>query len=616
MRFWHRVVVSSFSLLFLISLISAQVPPKREFRGAWIATVSNLDWPGSPTGDPPTQRAQLVSVLDGLKSVGINAVVFQVRPACDAFYFSLIEPWSYWLTGQQGRAPTSPFDPLDFAILEAHKRGMELHAWFNPYRAEVKVGSYPLALNHIVVTHPDLTKDYPIYSGSVPSRKLTGYLRILNPGLPEVRNYVTSVIMDVVRRYDIDGVHFDDYFYPYPTTDSLSRIVPFADSDTYFQHNPKGLSLGDWRRDNVNALIKMISDSIRTVKPGVKFGISPFGIWKSGVPSGISGLSAYDEIYCDAVKWVDSLWIDYITPQLYWPFGGGQDFGKLMPWWSSVRNGRHFYPGQAAYRISDGNWGPSELPNQIRLNRSNTYAQGSVFFRATYGVTNNPKGFADSLKTDLYKYPALRPIMSWKDTITPYNPTSLAITKFASSAVITWTAPPAAPDGGLAEQYVVYRSTSLPILTDDARNIISLQASASFAETTLPPDVVTYYYGVTALDRLQNESRLSNIMGLTASGVVGVEERSLVASSFRVYQNYPNPFNATTIIAFHLPAEQKVSLRVYDLLGRELRVLADGMLGAGDHHYQFDGSGLASGVYIYRLIAGSYIESRKMQLVK
>jgi uncharacterized lipoprotein YddW (UPF0748 family) len=589
-------VLFVFALLTSTSWTLAQAPPKREFRGAWIATVSNLDWPTHAGDLPSTQRAQLSSVLDGLQYRGINAVIFQVRPACDAFYPSLIEPWSYWLTGVQGADPVTPFDPLQFAIDEAHKRGIELHAWFNPYRAEVKVGQFPLAANHVVNQHPDWVLTF-------------GTLRTLDPGIPEVRKYVVSVIMDVVRRYEIDGIHWDDYFYPYSG-------IANEDSASWRLFNRGFANKADWRRDNVNLLVKTVHDSLMAVKPDVKFGISPFGIWKNGIPSGITGMSSYDDIYCDPVTWLSQQWVDYITPQLYWPFGGSQDYARLMPWWSSVKNGRHFYPGQAPYRITDGNWGASEVPNQIRLNRTNSLAQGSVFFRATYGVTNNPKGFADSLKTNLYKYPALRPTMSWKETIPPNNPQTLTIAKFSSSAILSWKAPPIASDGGVAEQYVVYRSATLPINIDDARNIVSLQSSTSYAESSLPAAGATYYYGVTALDRLQNESGLSNVMGLTSSGVVGVEEQTAVISEFKLYQNFPNPFNPSTVIGFHVPNEQYVSLRIFDMLGREVRVVAEGMFSAGDHRFQFDGTGLSSGVYIYRIVAGKHVESRKMQLLK
>jgi uncharacterized lipoprotein YddW (UPF0748 family) len=582
--------------LFLFTITEAQLPPKREFRAAWIATVTNLDWPSTRGADPNTQRAQLVSILDGLKSAGINAVVFQIRPECDAFYPSLIEPWSYWLTGQQGKAPSSPFDPLQFALDEAHKRGMEIHAWFNPYRAERVAGNYPLAANHVTVLHPDWVIQMGTY-------------RFLNPGMKVVRDYVSSVISDVVRRYDIEGAHMDDYFYQ----DNIST----QDTAT-FRAEPRGFTnIGDWRRDNVNSLLKQINDSIKAIKPNVKWGISPRGIWKNGVPSGIIGSDNYSAIFCDAVAWLQGKYIDYIAPQLYWPFGGSQDYGKLMPWWSSQKNGRHLYIGQGSYRIVDGsNWGASEVPRQMRLNRTSSYAEGSIFFRAKLGLLDNPKGLVDSMVNDLYKYPALRPIMSWKDTIPPNVPGPLAVTRLATYDSVSWAIPPAAIDGGVAEQYVVYRSTSLPIAVEDPRNIVSIQTGASYREVSKPLAGVTYFYGVTALDHMQNESRLSNIMGLNAGGIVGVDDRPAIARNFSLYQNYPNPFNPTTVISFQLALEQHITLRVYDILGREVRVLVDGMLSAGNHSVQFDGSGFASGVYVYRIVAGERVESRKMQLIK
>ncbi len=587
-------------LAVMPDLSLAQIPPKREFRAAWIATVLNLDWPSTRGGDPQTQRNQLITILDGLKSAGINAVIFQIRSECDAMYPSNIEPWSYWLTGQQGSAPVVPFDPLQFAIQEAHARGMEIHAWFNPYRAERQVGNYPLAPNHVINTNPGWILTF-------------GSLKMLNPGMSAVRNYIARVIGDVVRKYpEIDGVHFDDYFYPY------SPKITTEDQAT-FAAEPRGFTdINMWRRDNVNIFVKQVYDTILAINPRVKFGISPFGIWKSGTPQGIVGLSAYDDIFCDALAWLQQRTIDYLTPQLYWPFGGGQDYGKLMPWWASVvsSSGRHFYPGHAAYRIIDGNWNASEVPNQIRMNRNTAGTLGSVFFRARYGVTNNPKGFADSLRNDLYKYPALRPIMPWKETTPPNSPSALTITKFSSSAIVSWSAPTVASDGEIASQYVVYRSSSLPINYNDPRLIVSIQTTTSYAESTLPPTGVTHYYAVTALDRLQNESQPSNIMGLNASGVVGIEQQVSPPIAFRLNQNFPNPFNPTTLISFRIPKEENVTLVVYDLLGREVRVLVDGIKSAGDHQVLFDASGLPTGVYIYRLRAGEFVESRKMQLVR
>jgi hypothetical protein len=472
---------------------------------------------------------------------------------------------------------------------------MELHAWFNPYRAERVAGNYPLDPRHVTVMHPDWVIQMGTY-------------RFLNPGMKAVRDYVAMVISDVVRRYDVEAAHMDDYFYQ----DGIST----EDTATFRKESRGITNIGDWRRDNVNLLLKQINDSIKAIKPNVKWGISPRGIWRTGVPSGIIGSDNYSVIFCDAVAWLQGKYIDYIAPQLYWPFGGNQDYGKLLPWWSSQRNGRHLYVGQASYRIVDGsNWGASEIPNQIRLNRRNSNAEGSIFFRAKLGVIDNPKGLVDSLRNDLYKYPALRPVMSWKDTVAPGTPLALTVSMLGSSATVTWSAPPTASDGGVAEQYVLYRSTSLPVNLDDPRNIASIQTSTSFTETSVPASGMTYYYGVTALDHMQNESRLSSIMGFSSGGVVGIEEHPKIASGFSLYQNYPNPFNPVTVISFQLPSEQYVSLRVYDVLGREVRNLTEGVLSAGTHNVQFDGSGMASGVYIYRIVAGQSVVSRKMQLL-
>ncbi|HMB92728.1 MAG TPA: family 10 glycosylhydrolase, partial [Rhodothermales bacterium] len=289
-------------LLFAVILLnvvapsaSAQPEPlaKYEFRGAWIATVINLDWPNSPTSSTQAQQAQLITMLDELKESGINAVLFQVRSEADAMYASEIEPWSYWLTGEQGVAPDPFYDPLAFAIEEAHKRGMELHAWFNPYRA-VRGSGYPNAPSHVSVEHPEWILTL-------------GGLQVLDPGLPDVRDHNARVIADVARRYDIDGVHFDDYFYPYPPNQITNE-----DDATFAAHNRGFTNRGAWRRDNVNLFVAQVYDSLQVIRPSASFGISPFGIWKNGVPSGITGLDAYNVIYGDAVAWLDAQIIDYV----------------------------------------------------------------------------------------------------------------------------------------------------------------------------------------------------------------------------------------------------------------------------------------------------------------
>ena len=438
--------------------------PKREFRGAWIATVLNLDWPSSNSLSTDKQKQELLNILDGLKEAGINAVIFQIRSECDAMYASNIEPWSYWLTGEQGKAPNPYYDPLEFVVNEAHKRGMELHAWLNPYRAVRSVGNYSNSPMHVSQQHSDWVLQF-------------GGLKILDPGLPDVRNFVTSVIMDVVRRYDIDGIHFDDYFY--------QSGITTEDASTFQNYSRGFTNIGEWRRDNVNLLVKEIYDSIHVVKPYVKFGISPPGMWKAGNPPGICGYYGYTDIYADGIHWLQSHTIDYLAPQIYRAIGssincGSTDYKLIMNWWSTHTFERHLYIGQGAYRISE--WSASELPNQIRLNRNNLNVQGGILFRTTFGILDNPVGFLDSLNTDLYNHPALIPTMNWKDTISPNPPLNLAFGKIGSTgrSGLTWDLPVTASDGDSASRYVVYHfNTPAPQQSDydNAENIYNVEGS-------------------------------------------------------------------------------------------------------------------------------------------
>ncbi len=494
-------ITTAILILLITDLFSQSVSPKREFRAAWLATVVNLDWPSSRTLSTANQKLELTKLLDSLQLYGVNTVIFQIRTECDALYNSAIDPWSYWLTNSQGTPPSPFYDPLEFAVSEAHKRGMELHAWFNPYRAERVVGNYPKASNHVTVLHPDWVIQISTF-------------KFLNPGLPSVRNYVSSVIYDVVNRYDIDGVHFDDYFYPYP-----SNQITNQDSLTFIQYPNGFTNIGDWRRNNVNVLIKQVNDTIQSIKRWVKFGISPFGIWKNGVPPGITGLDAYSTIYCDAMAWLKAHSIDYLTPQLYWKFGGSQDYAKLQPWWadSAAFYGRHYYPGHALYNVdpSGANWSASEIPNQIRFDRANPKVQGGVFFRAK-SYTANYKGVTDSLKNNLYKYKALLPIMSWKDTIPPNPPKYLRYENLTGNQIkLIWDLPQTAVDGDTASRYVVYRFNSSNIQSSDLNNpinILNIIGSKEYIPPIPPNPTGVYYYVVTSLDRNYNESSISNVL--------------------------------------------------------------------------------------------------------
>ena len=578
-------------LPWIAAVAQTSPPPKHEFRGAWIATVINLDWPirGATTAQ---QKNLLIQMLDRLKDAGINAVFFQVRSECDAMYDSPIEPWSYWLTGQQGRAPDPWYDPLGFAVEEAHKRGMELHAWFNPYRA-YRGSGYTNSPRHVVQTHPEWTLRF-------------GNLRILDPGRAAVRDYVTSVVMDVVRRYDIDGVHFDDYFYPYPPNQ-----VTTQDAATFAEESRGFTSLFDWRRDNVNIFVAQVADSIRAVKPAVKFGISPFGIWKNGVPLGIRGLDAYNVIYADPTAWVEAGSVDYLVPQLYWPFGGAQDYAKLAPWWAEQIRDRHLYIGQALYRadsrtFSGTLFAKDEIPEQVRFNRGYLGIQGNVFFRAR-NLTHFPsQGIVEVLKTDLYRHPALTPPMAWKmDEALPV-PESVRLEWTADTELtLSWD-----PVEG-ARRYAVYRTRSetLPDLvaaSRDAGNLVSLTGETALTDR---PGIASdpYYYFVQAVGANSAESGPSE-----AASAVGratsVETRERVARALAA--SYPNPFRSGTEIVFALDTTAPVTLRIFNQLGQLVRTLADGKVsGPGTLGYEWDGTDsggaqVASGMYFFVLDTG------------
>ena len=507
-----RVVIDCRMRWLILALVvvgaqtaSSQSSPKREFRGVWIATVYNLDWPSSRIMDVESKKLEFASMLDELKSAGINAVLFQVRPECDAFYASPYEPWSYWLTGTQGQTPLPFFDPLEFAVAEAHKRGMELHAWLNPYRSVSSVGLYAAAENHASVVHPEWHFDF-------------GTFKILDPGLPKVRDYVTTIVQDIVQRYDVDGIHFDDYFYPYPPNHMEANGTNNSMDDTSFAADPRGFaSKADWRRDNVNLLIKMVRDTIQATKPFVKFGISPFGIWKPGVPAGISGLDADSTIYLDAMAWLNAQTVDYLAPQLYWKIGGSQDYSKLMPWWadSVAADQRHLYTGHS---LAGSGYTSAELPNQVSLNRGNAKVQGSVFFRARL-LIDNTLNLKEQLRTNVFRVPSLLPVMAWKDTVPPNNPVNIAYqVDSVNKPLLTWNGPAAAPDGDTAARYAVYRFSSFPIQQSDIDNSANLIAVQGINRAVPPNSNSTgpHYYAVTALDRNSNEGILSSVVSVPA----------------------------------------------------------------------------------------------------
>ena len=380
---------------------SASASPKYEFRAAWVASVDNIDWPSKKGLPVDSQKAEFIRLADMHKSNGMNALIVQIRPSTDAFYPSPYEPWSEWLNGVQGKPPFPYYDPLQFMITETHKRGMEFHAWCNPYRAEFIVGKSSIAPTHISRIHPEWFLEY-------------GGKRYFDPGNKDVQLFVENVIRDIVARYEVDAIHFDDYFYPY-------RIAgkEFPDNSSYERYGGN-MSKDDWRRSNVDSIILMLSRSIKEIKPTCKFGISPFGVWRnvSKDPEGsntTAGQTNYDDLYADILLWLKNGWIDYVAPQLYWEFGHkAAPYEVLLEWWSKHTYGRHCYIGLGIYKAGSNQiWkDPTLIPRQIEAMRSLPNIQGQVYF-SSKSFVSNPNGWSDSLRNVYYKEPALIPPMEW-----------------------------------------------------------------------------------------------------------------------------------------------------------------------------------------------------------
>lgn len=420
-------------LLFLIFIFSveagttnsiapASIPPKvaREFRSAWIAVVSNIDWPSRPGLTTEQQKSELRALIQKAADLRLNAIFFQVRPSCDAVYSSTIEPWSEFLTGEMGKAPAPFFDPLQFAIAEAHARGLELHAWFNPYRAGF-VGSKTVSPKHIRRTHPKLVRSYGKYFW-------------LDPADAAVQNHTARVILDVVRRYDIDGVHLDDYFYPYP------EYGDFPDAATWNRYRTSGgkLTRADWRRENVNKLVRRLQSEIAKEKAWVTFGISPFGIWRPGYPQQIKGFDAYEGLYADARLWLAKGWVDYLAPQLYWPSDAReQSYPVLLDWWQRQSSaGRPVWPGGAVTHAK--RWGTEEILKQIQHTRD-LPQPGYIHWNLSSLAENGP--LQRELRNNIYSEHALVPI-NHGDMGPVVKPTITAVKKPGDQHLVRWSVAP------------------------------------------------------------------------------------------------------------------------------------------------------------------------------
>lgn len=487
-------------LLMTSSMIAQQLP--REFRGVWIATVKNIDWPSRAGLSVEAQQAELIAMLDARKAEGFNAIILQIRPGGDAFYDSPYDPWSEWLTGTEGQAPNPFYDPLTFAVEACHARGMEFHAWFNPFRASLDWDSSKVhAADHLIQSQPDWLLKY-------------GKNLYIDPGIPMARNHVVKIVLDVVKRYDIDAVHFDDYFYPY-RVDTLS----FPDTTSFATYGGDFEDIGRWRRQNINTFIERLHDSLQLVRPYVQFGISPFGVWRNksmdakGSDSR-AGLTSYDDLFADIRLWLAEGWIDYVVPQVYFSIGyPPAAYEKLVDWWSQNSYGKNLYIGHSPYKIAnnhDKNWdSPKQIPSQIKLARRYDEVQGSVYFSSKW-LDKNPLGITDSLMRNYYRSAALPPSLPWLDARPPLPPVAAQISGAKGGLELSWDAALASPD---QRYYIVYRSSG--------RELAQVRAEHFHAIIWGNPDqwidtdtkrFKKYSYVITAVDQARNESEGGGVL--------------------------------------------------------------------------------------------------------
>ena len=486
-----------FFLLLMAGGVFAQVQtgsayPKREFRAAWIQSV-NGQFRGMPT---EKLKQNLIGQLNSLQKAGINAIIFQVRPEADALYASRLEPWSRFLTGVQGKAPEPYWDPMQFMIDECHKRGMGFHAWINPYRTKTTLKS-ELAPNHVYNIHPEWFVTY-------------GDQLYFDPALPESRRHICMVVSDIVSRYDVDAIHMDDYFYPYPI-----KGKDFPDDASFARFGGGFSNKGDWRRSNVNVLIKKLHETIREIKPWVKFGVSPFGIYRneSSDPLGskTKGLQNYDDLYADVLLWAREGWIDYNIPQIYWHIGHPvADYETLVKWWARNTENRPLFIGQSVMNTVQNadpkNPSINQLPRKMALQRAYQTIGGSCQWPASAVVENAGK-YRDALIAEYHKYPALPPVFDFMDNEAPAKVRKMKPVWTEDGYILFWTAPKYKEEMNRAVQYVVYRfNDKEKVNIDDPSHIVAITRD-NFYKLPYEDGKTKYRYVVTALDRLHNESK-------------------------------------------------------------------------------------------------------------
>ena len=483
--------------LFLATGVGAQIQqqspyPKREFRGAWIQAV-NGQFRGIPT---EKLKQTLIDQLNSLQGAGINAIIFQVRPEADALYASQLEPWSRFRTGVQGQAPSPYWDPMQFMIDECHKRGMEFHAWINPYRVKTSLKS-ELSANHLYNIHPEW---FVTYNNQL----------FFDPALPESRRHICMVVADIVSRYDVDAIHMDDYFYPYP-----AKGMDFPDDASFARYGGGFTNRADWRRSNVNILIQKIHETIRGLKPWVKFGISPFGIYRNEkndpLGSKTNGLQNYDDLYADVLLWARNGWVDYNIPQIYWQIGHpAADYETLVKWWAKNTENRPLFIGQSVMNTIQNadpkNPSMNQLPRKMALERAYQTIGGSCQWPASAVVENAGK-YRDALVQEYHKYPALVPVFDFMDDKAPGKVRKVKKVWTEDGYMLFWTAPKAKDEMDRAVQYVVYRfDDKEKVNIDDASHIVAVTRN-NFYKLPYKDGKNKYRYVVTALDRLHNESK-------------------------------------------------------------------------------------------------------------
>jgi uncharacterized lipoprotein YddW (UPF0748 family) len=542
----YQIKTAGYAVILILGFVCStplrclsQSTPKREFRGVWIASVANIDWPSRPDLSSEGQRNEFRKILNEHQKNGINAIIVQIRPSADALYRSQYEPWSEWLTGKKSRGPHPEYDPLTFMIEEAHERAMEFHAWLNPYRAIFDAEKFYADSTHI---HLDTLKSH--MQGLLPDRSATNFEGLsstdyqdlaqllhldttlliyknpewfvqygnkiyFDPGLPEAQKHICDVVADIVRRYDVDAIHMDDYFYPYKIAGQ-----EFPDSLSFSKYGGSySVELKDyWRRENVNSIVKNINATIKQIKPYVKFGISPFGVWRniSADTSGSktqAGQTNYDDLYADVLKWQKENWIDYVIPQIYWYRGFHlADYEVLARWWNDNAYGVQVYIGQGLYRVAADSrseaWrNPLEIPEQIALNRSLPNIDGSCFF-SSKSILKNSLGVVDIIREDFYKHIALPPEIEHLKLQIPDPPKDVQVSDSRKGFLVEW-AP--AKD---AAYYVIYRFKGRKVGgLDDPANILTIKDSnTSFYYDQSIQRFRKYTYVVTSLNRLYGES--------------------------------------------------------------------------------------------------------------